>query len=122
MQLISRLARSLVTCSLLLAGLAPAAAAESVDFRIARQPGIVYLQAVLMEEKKLVEKHGAALGLNDVKVQWSIITSGGVMTEALISGSIDMAITGISNMLLLWGKTGGGVKAVAGVAGMPFLL
>jgi len=121
MQLISRLARSLVACSLLLAGLAPAAAAEGADFRIARQPGIVYLQAVLMEEKKLVEKHAAALGLPDLKTQWSIITSGGVMTEAVISGSIDMAITGVSNMLLLWGRNGS-VKSVAGVAGTPFLL
>jgi hypothetical protein len=28
------------------------------------------------------------------------------MTEAIISNSIDMAITGVSNMLLAWGKTG----------------
>src|ERR1700674_2434947 len=100
----------------------PAAAAESSEFHIARQPGIVYLQPVLMEENKLIEKHTAALGLNDLKVRWSIITSGGVMTEALISGSIDMAVTGLSNMLLLWDKTKGGVKTVAGVAGTPFLL
>jgi sulfonate transport system substrate-binding protein len=99
-----------------------ATAAESTEFHIARQPGIVYLQPVLMEENKLVEKHAAALGLNDLKVRWSIITSGGVMTEALISGSIDMAVTGLSNMLLLWDKTKGGVKTVAGVAGTSFLL
>ncbi len=98
------------------------AAAESTDFHIARQPGIVYLQPVVMEERKLVEKHARALGLNDLKVRWSIITSGGVMTEALISESIDMAVTGISNMLLLWNWTNGGVKSVAGVAGTPFLL
>jgi NitT/TauT family transport system substrate-binding protein len=99
-----------------------AIAAETTEFHIARQPGIVYLQPVLMEENKLVEKHAAALGLNDLKVRWSIITSGGVMTEALISGSIDMAVTGLSNMLLLWDKTKGGVKTVAGVAGTSFLL
>jgi NitT/TauT family transport system substrate-binding protein len=44
------------------------------------------------------------------------------MTEALISGSIDMAVTGISNMLLLWDRTKGSVKSVAGVAGTPLLL
>src|SRR3954447_26404618 len=60
----------------------PAIAAESNEFHIARQPGLVYLQAILMEEKKLVEKHAAALGLADIKVKYSIITSGGVMTEA----------------------------------------
>jgi len=31
-----------------------------------------------------------------------------------------MAITGVSNMLLAWGKTNGGVKSVAGMAGVPF--
>jgi NitT/TauT family transport system substrate-binding protein len=118
-RVISRLGLGLVVCSLLSA--TRALAAESPDFHIARQPGIVYLQAVLMEEKKLVEKHGRALGIPDLKMQWSIITSGGVMTEAVISGSIDMAITGVSNMLLLWGRNGS-VKSVAGVAGTPFLL
>src|SRR5690349_8777219 len=100
MRIIS-LQAGLVACSLVVPTFASSARAESSDFHIARQPGIVYLQAVLMEEKKLVEKHAKSLGLPDLKTQWSIITSGGVMTEAVISGSIDMAITGISNMLLL---------------------
>ena len=99
---------------------APALAAESNEFRIARQPGLVYLQAIIMEEKRLVEKHAAALGLKDLKVQWSIITSGGVMTEALLSNSIDMATTGVSNLLLAWGKTNGQIKTVTGMAGVPF--
>jgi NitT/TauT family transport system substrate-binding protein len=122
MRLFRHLATCLAICVLPAAAVAPARAAETADFHIARQPGIVYLQVVLMEEKKLIEKHAAAVGLNDIKMQWSIITSGGVMTEAIISGSIDMAVTGISNMLLLWSRTNGGVKTVAGVAGMPFLL
>ena len=102
-------------------GAAPAAAAEANEFRVARQPGLVYIQAIIMEEKKLIEKHAAALGMKDVKVRWSIITSGGVMTEAVISNSIDMAITGVSNMLLAWGKTGN-IKMLTGVAGVPFKL
>ena len=36
-------------------GAAPARAAESNEFRVARQPGLVYLQAIIMEEKKLIE-------------------------------------------------------------------
>jgi NitT/TauT family transport system substrate-binding protein len=100
----------------------PANAAETTEFRSARQPGVVYLQCIIMEEKKLIEKHAAALGLPDVKVTWSVITSGGVMTEALISGSIDMATSGMSNMLLAWAKTNGQIKMVAGVAGVPLEL
>jgi len=105
----------------MLATALPAIAAESNDFHVARQPGLVYIQAIIMEEKKLIEKHAAALGLKDIKMRWSIITSGGVMTEAVISNSIDMAITGVSNMLLAWGKTGT-IKSVTGMAGVPFKL
>jgi NitT/TauT family transport system substrate-binding protein len=99
---------------------APVSAAESSEFRIGRQPGLVYLQAIIMEEKKLVEKHATTLGLKDLKVNYSIITSGGVMTEAILSDSIDMAITGVSNLLLVWGKTNGQIKVVSGMAGVPF--
>lgn len=111
----------LAACAMLATAAAPAAAAESNDFHVARQPGLVYIQAIIMEEKKLIEKHAAALGLKDIKMRWSIITSGGVMTEAVISNSIDLAITGVSNMLLAWGKTGN-IKMLTGVAGVPFKL
>ena len=112
---------ALLAMALAWTGAAPAIAAESNEFHVARQPGLVYIQAIIMEERKLIEKHAAALGMKDVKVQWSIITSGGVMTEAIISNSIDIAITGVSNMLLAWGKTGN-IKMVTGVAGVPFKL
>lgn len=118
----ARVAACLAACSILAAFAAPAHAAESNEFRIARQPGLVYIQAIIMEERKLVEKHAAALGQKDLKVTWPIITSGGVMTEALLSNSIDMAITGVSNMLLAWSKTNGSIKSVTGIAGVPFLL
>ncbi len=118
MTLLSRFAAALTACAALFA--TPAPAAESDTIRIARQPGLVYLQAIIMEENKLVEKHAAALGLSGVKVDWSIITSGGVMTEAILSDSIDVAITGISNLLLVWGKTNGRIKSIAGMAGVPF--
>src|SRR5258708_2467729 len=113
----------LVSVTLGLAALissSPADAAEPNEIRIARQPGLVYLQAIIMEEKKLVEKHAAALGLKDTKVAYAIITSGGVMTEAILSNSIDVAITGVSNLLLVWGKTNGQIKSIAGMAGAPF--
>ncbi|MBV8839988.1 MAG: ABC transporter substrate-binding protein [Alphaproteobacteria bacterium] len=103
----------------ILAAARPADAAESNEIRIARQPGLVYLQVIIMEEKKLVEKHAAALGLKDIKVSYSIITSGGVMTEAILSDTIDIATTGVSNMLLAWGKTGN-IKTITGMAGIPF--
>jgi len=109
------------SASLLSPGVRPAAA-EVNELRITRQPSILYLQEVLMEDRKLIEKHAAALGLPDLKVNWVMITSGGVATEALLSGSVDMVTSGISNMLLLWDRTNGGVKMVSGIAGLPMLL
>ena len=94
MRLVSRLATLVAICVAPSMAATSAGAAESTEFHVARQPDIVYLQPVVMEEKKLIEKHAAALGLKDLKMRWSVITSGGVMTEALISGSIDMAVTG----------------------------
>jgi NitT/TauT family transport system substrate-binding protein len=122
MKALSRLAVAGVVVCLLLAAAAAADAAETKTFRIARQPGLVYLQAVLMEERKLIEKHAAALGMPDVKLEWSVITSGGVVTEAILSNTVDLAVTGVSNMLLAWSRTNGAIKSVAGVSGMPQLL
>ncbi len=115
------MAAALLGTCLLLGGMG-ARAAETNEFRIARQPGLVYLQAVLMEERKLIEKQAAALGMPDVKLQWSVITSGGVVTEAILSNTVDLAVTGVSNLLLAWARTNGAIKAVAGVSGMPQLL
>ena len=116
------IARLAAVCAMaaVLAAIRPALATESNEIRIARQPGLVYLQAIIMEEQKLVEKHAAALGLKDAKASYAVITSGGVMTEAILSNSIDLAITGVSNLLLVWSKTNGQIKTVAGMAGVPF--
>src|SRR5947209_15727483 len=105
MRRIAGLTTTLLAFALLLPLGARAAAADGNQLRITRQPSILYLQEVLMEEKKLIEKHAAALGLNDLKINWLMITSGGVATEALLSGSVDMVTSGISNMLLLWDGT-----------------
>ena len=117
MKWLVRLALCLAACAALAE---PAVAAESTEMRIGRQPGLVYLQAVIMEEKKLIEKHAATMGLPGVNVRWSIITSGGVMTEAVLSDSIDVGISGVSNLLLVWSKTNGQIKAISGMAGVPF--
>lgn len=97
-------------------------AAEAQEFRVVRQPGVVYLQELLMEDGKLVEKHAAALGLPNVKVNWSVINGGGTISDALLSGTVDVATTGLSIMLLLWSKTNGAVKSIAAVAGLPQIL
>jgi len=98
------------------------ARAEVSSLKITKQPGLMYLQIVLLEEKKLLEKHAALQGLPELKAEWVMLSSGGAATDALLAGSVDIVTSGVSNMLLLWGKTNGEVKAVNAVGGMPFML
>jgi NitT/TauT family transport system substrate-binding protein len=99
-----------------------AACAETGELRIAKQPGLLYLPVIIMEENKLVEKHAAAMGLKDLKVSWLAFTSGGASTDALLSSNVDMVVSGATNMLLLWSKTNGGVKGIAGVGAASMAL
>ena len=46
-----------------------AVAASAQEIRIARQFSMGYLQFNVMEHEKLLEKHAAALGLKDVKIE-----------------------------------------------------
>ena len=69
--------------------------AESDTLRIAKQYGLGYMQLIVMEERKLVEKHARAAGLGDVKVEWNTFRSSDVMNDALISGNLDFASLGL---------------------------
>jgi NitT/TauT family transport system substrate-binding protein len=98
------------------------ARAETSELRITKQPSIIYLPLVVMEQNKLVEKQAKAQGLGDLKVQWVTFNSGGAATDALLSGSVDLVTSGVSNLLLLWERTKGEVNGVTSVGGLPMLL
>src|SRR4051812_18590928 len=98
------------------------ARAEVSEVRIARQPGLVYLPMIIVEQKNLLEKHGKALGLTDLKAKFLTLSGGGASSDALLSGNVDMVMSGTTNMLLLSDRTRGDVKGIAGVGGMPMLL
>ncbi len=93
--------------ALLVAGLlAYPLRAEVSEVRISKQYGLPYLTVVIVEQQRLVEKHARLLGLGDVKVNWMTIGSGGTSTDSLLAGNLDFVTSGISNMLLLWSRTG----------------
>lgn len=97
--------------------------AEVSELRITKQPGALFAPTILMEQHKLIEKHAAAAGLgSDFKVNWLTLSSGGAATDGLLAGSVDIVTSGTTNMLLLWGKTNGDIKTIAGVSGLPFKL
>ena len=117
------LASSLLTAAALFAfAIAGSAGAEVSELRITKQPSIIYLPLVVMEQNKLVEKQAQAAGLPELKVSWITFNSGGASTDALLSGSVDLVTSGVSNLLLLWERTKGQVNGVTSVGGLPMLL
>jgi NitT/TauT family transport system substrate-binding protein len=99
-----------------------AARAEVSEIRITYQPSIIYLPVVVMRHEKLIEKAGAAHGLPNLGASYAIFGGGGAAIDALLSGNVDILTTGVSNMLLLWDRTKGGVKGYAQSSATPLWL
>jgi NitT/TauT family transport system substrate-binding protein len=100
------------------------AAAEATAIRIARQYGIGYLQMMVMENDRLIEKHAKEQGLGDVAVSWSTFADGTVANDAILSGNLDYAAGGLGSFVTLWDRTRAslGVRGVAALNSMPMLL
>ena len=112
---------ALLVAALMLAAGSLASAGEITELRVAKQYGLGYLQMMVMEDMKLVEKHAKAAGLGDVKVNWSTFRSSDVMNDALLSGNLDFASLGTNGLAIIWAKTKGTSVEVRGAAGFNFL-
>lgn len=101
-----------------------AMAQETKELRVAKQFGISYLPITVMQERKLIEKHVKAAGLGDIKVEWSRLSAGAPMNEALISGNLDFAAGGVGPLVTIWARTKGNmnVKGVSSINSMPLYL
>ncbi len=119
MKLSTRHLPSRLLATLVLAGTALAANAEG-RISIAQQFGIGYLILDVLQDQKLIEKHGKAAGV-DIKVEWSQISGATAMNEALLANSLDVVSAGVPPMLTLWDRTKGrqNVKAVASLGSLP---
>jgi NitT/TauT family transport system substrate-binding protein len=93
------------------------ARAEVGELRVAKQYGLGYLQMMMMEDQKLIEKHAKAAGLGDLTVTWATFRSSDVMNDALISGSVDFVCLGPAGLATIWAKTRGNID-VRGAAAM----
>ena len=112
-------ARSIVVAVVLLvATLASAdASAEVKEISIGRAVSVAYLPIMVMEERKLMEKHAKAAGLGDVAVSYVAMTGGTQLNDALLSGSVQIATGGLTPFIVIWAKTHGSI----GVRGLsPF--
>jgi NitT/TauT family transport system substrate-binding protein len=98
--------------------------AEVSVVHASKQYGLGYLQLVVMEDQKLIEKHAKAAGLGDITVEWATLGGPGAMNEALISGAVDLVAVGPAGMVTIWAKTRGNidVRGVSGLNSMPLFL
>ena len=116
----NRFAQSLLLAAFgALAMASSAVFAEPTEIRVAKQYGLGYLQMMVMEDQKMVEKQAKAQGLGDVKVTWATFRSSDVMNDALLSGSVDFVCLGIPGIAIIWAKTNGQVKATSGLNFLP---
>lgn len=119
-----RLAAIGLSLTLVSAGLAvPETAHAEGRIRIAEQFGIVYLLLNVVRDQQLIEKYGKAQGL-DIEVDWTQLSGGSAVNDALLSGSIDIAGAGTGPLFTIWDRTYGrqNVKGVASLGNFPYYL
>ncbi len=119
---ILRLKSALLALSLLLA--VPGAHAATEKLRIAIQYGVTYLPLMIVQHERLIEKNAKAAGLGDIEVVWNKFSGGNIMNEALLSGNLDLAVTGGPSFLILWdkGQSMLDVKGIASYGATPLYL
>src|SRR5882757_9121136 len=100
------------------------ASAEVNELKIGKQYGLPYIQFIIMEDQKLIEKHAKLQGLGDIKVEWATLGGPAQINDGIISGAIDIGAVGLPNLITMWEKTRTNVKvrAIAGLNFMPLIL
>jgi NitT/TauT family transport system substrate-binding protein len=95
---------------------------EQTELRISKQYGLGYLPLVVLEGQKLLEKNAKAAGLGDIKVEWVTFGGGATANDALLSGNVDLISGGVAPAVILWDKTKGAAKILAGLNLSPIVL
>jgi NitT/TauT family transport system substrate-binding protein len=80
--------------------------AETKEVRIASQYGFGFLPMMVMERRNLLEQEFEAAGVT-TKVRWVRLGGGSAMNEAVLSGSLDVASSGVTPFITLWAKARG---------------
>jgi NitT/TauT family transport system substrate-binding protein len=86
------------------------ARAEANQVRFARQLGLGYLQFYVMQDKKLVEAQAERAGLGKVTATYSGMGTPTAITDALLSGNVDVVGIGLPGFLTMWDKTRGAMN------------
>ena len=91
-------------------------AEEAKVIRIVKQPGLGYLELILMRELKLIEKRVPGVG-----TEWKELTSGPVIRDAMLAGQMDIGSGGLAPFILAVDK-GLGWKIITALTEMPLYL
>jgi len=116
----SRSTLALVVC-VLVGAVVACGGRPANEIRIPRGAGGVgFLPLLVMEKYRLIEKHAADAGIQNLTVRWVDLGGPSVVNDALLSGAADYAAAGPPAMLTLWDRTRDSI-GVAGVAAMTSL-
>jgi NitT/TauT family transport system substrate-binding protein len=96
-------ARLLAIVALLAA--AGAAHGEATQVRFARQLGLGYLQFYVMQDQHIVERRAEQAGLGKITASYAGMGTPTAISDALLSGNVDVIGVGLPSFLTLWDKT-----------------
>lgn len=99
-----------------------AAASETPELRISSLEGFGFLPLFIALDRRLIQTHAAALGLENMRINHVPLHSAVVSTDALLSGQLDVIAGTVTSLLVLWDKTNGDVRAVADMGGQVLTL
>ncbi|MEO6985812.1 MAG: ABC transporter substrate-binding protein [Paralcaligenes sp.] len=114
----NNLLRTMIFTCCTLVAISTQARAEVSKVVLAKQQTLAFLPAIVMEHEKLLEKHLKEAGLGNVPVTWATFAGGNTAIDAMLSGSLQFAFTGITPFITLWAKTVGTNQAIKGVAAL----
>lgn len=89
---------------------------DGVTVRLAKQYGMQYTPAYVMEKMNLLEKY-----LPGANIEWSSFGGGAAITEALISGHLDVGFMGMPPAIIAIDK-GADLKIATGISVPPNVL
>jgi NitT/TauT family transport system substrate-binding protein len=97
-------------------------AAESNELRISSLEGFGFLPIFIALDHRLIQKHAALHGMNDLRIEHVPLRSAIVSTDALLAGQLDVIAGTITSLLVLWDRTNGDARVVADLGGQVITL
>jgi NitT/TauT family transport system substrate-binding protein len=91
--------------------------AEVNEVRIGIQFGLIYLPVVVAEAQGFFAAEAKKAGLSDLKVTVQRFSGSPAITDAVLSGNVDVGAFGTPGLLIVWEKTKGH-QDVAGLAAL----